>query len=69
MNKHFKYRQKYNAEIRVRITNLQRQQLENLRQICGFKNISDYARKRLLEEDSIVLSKLNEIINALKPNK
>ena len=66
MNQAYKYRQKYTAEIRIRITNLQRQQLENLRQICGFKNLSEYARKRLLEEDTIVLSKLNEIINTLK---
>lgn len=57
------------SDIRIRISQSQKEQLKNLAEASGYKTISQYVRSKVFDSDLGVHTKLNEIIKILEVTK
>lgn len=57
------------SDIRIRISEKQKEQLRNLAEAYGYRTISDFVRSRVFNSDLATHSKLNEIIKLLQSRK
>ena len=56
------------GDVRIRVSQEQKQQLLNLSEANGYRSLSDYVRSKIFDDLSIH-RKLNEIINKLEGDK
>ena len=54
------------GDIRIRISEEQKQQLRNLAEGQGYKTISEYCRSKIFDSDLAMHTKINEILQILK---
>jgi uncharacterized protein (DUF1778 family) len=53
------------GDIRIRISESQKDQLRNLAEANGFRTLSDFCRSKIFDNDLAMHTKINEILQLL----
>ena len=54
------------GDIRIRISKTQKELLRNMMEAAGCRNMSDYVRRKLFDEDLSLHYKMNKVIKMLE---